>query len=297
MAANNRSVFTTCYSFHRPVYQSPWSYGPGDWINDRIHLHILLILVPWLVPDMGWFFRLGFTVALVAICLIHLGRSTYDQAGLNGKIAELTSGAHLMEAHTTYTIRCPNWNQSPALGRVEYVTPYVHAMAFYGMYQDDIRHLANYEASFNYFPISRFYSQSYAGQEDYVIAWMYPAEEKFADLKPNYQLIYQSKSKNLKLFQRQQVTVVALSGWRRENGKQLAIHFDFQPTGGETAEDHHAIGKDTNYVSGQFGGVTRKQHQGNKKIGLQARDFVWDTDDAAFKINLPNGTYAVTNYF
>ena len=107
MAANNRSVFTTCYSFHRPVYQSPWSYGPGDWINDRIHLHILLILVPWLVPDMGWFFRLGFTVALVAICLIHLGRSTYDQARLNGKIAELTSGAHLMEAHTTYTIRCP----------------------------------------------------------------------------------------------------------------------------------------------------------------------------------------------
>ena len=122
---------------------------------------------------------------------------------------------------------------------MEYVTPYVHAMAFYGMYQDDIRHLANYEASFNYFPINHFHSQSYAGQEDYVIAWMYPAEEKFADLKPNYQLIYQSKSKNLKLFRRQQATVVDRSGWRRENGKQLTIHFDFQPTGGETAEDHH----------------------------------------------------------
>ena len=74
---------------------------------------------------------------------------------------------------------------------MEYVTPYVHTMAFYGMYQDDIGHLANYEASFNYFPINRFYSQSYAGQEDYVIAWMYPAEEKFAHLQPNYKLIYQ----------------------------------------------------------------------------------------------------------
>ena len=83
------------------------------------------------------------------------------------------------------------------------MTPYVHAMAFYGMYQDDIGHLANYEASFNYFSINSFHSQSYAGQEDYVIAWMYPAEEKFADLKPNYQLIYQSKSKNMKLFRRQ----------------------------------------------------------------------------------------------
>ena len=183
---------------------------------------------------------------------------------------------------------------------MEYVTPYVHTMAFYDMYQDDIGHLANYGASFNYFPINHFHSQSCAGQEDYVIAWMYTAEEKFADLKPNYQLINQSKSKNLKLFRRQQATVVDLSGWRRENGKQLTIHFDFQPTGGETAEDHHAIGKDTNCVSDQFGWVTRslhQQHQGNKKIRIQARDFVWDTDDTAFKIDLPNGTYAVTNYF
>ena len=52
-----------------------------------------------------------------------LGRSTYDQAHLNGEIAELTLGAHLMEAHTTYTIRCPNWNQLSARGRVEYVPP------------------------------------------------------------------------------------------------------------------------------------------------------------------------------
>lgn len=86
---------------------------------------------------------------------------------------------------------------------MEYVTPYVHAMAFYGTYQGDVGHLASYEASCNYFPINDFHNQSYAGRENYVIAWMYPAEEKFADLKPNYQLINQSKSKNLKLFRRQ----------------------------------------------------------------------------------------------
>ena len=79
---------------------------------------------------------------------------------------------------------------------------YVHAMAFYDMYQDDIGRFANYEASFSYFPINHFHSQSYAGQEDYVIARMYLAEEKFADLKPNCQLIYQSKNKNLKILRR-----------------------------------------------------------------------------------------------
>ena len=132
---------------------------------------------------------------------------------------------------------------------------YVHAMAFYDMYQDDIGRFANYEASFSYFPINHFHSQSYAGQEDYVIARMYLAEEKFADLKPNCQLIYQSKNKNLKLLRRQQATVVDRSGWRRGNGEQLTIHFDFQPTGGETAEGHHAIGKGTNYVSGHLAGL------------------------------------------
>ena len=38
-----------------------------------------------------------------------------------------------------------------------------------------------------------------------------------------------------------------------------------------------------------------KQHQGNKKIGLQARDLVWDTDDAAaHEVNLPaNGKQVI----
>ena len=63
---------------------------------------MLLILVPWLVPGMGRFFRLGFLVVWVAICLMHLGHSTYNHARPNGEIAELTSGIHLMEAHITY---------------------------------------------------------------------------------------------------------------------------------------------------------------------------------------------------
>ena len=49
--------------------RAPWSYGPDDWINGSDpSLHLV---------DIG---------ALVAICLIHLGRSTYDQAHLNGEL-------------------------------------------------------------------------------------------------------------------------------------------------------------------------------------------------------------------
>ena len=127
--------------------KAPWGFGPGGWINDRIHIYIPLMLAAWLVPDMRKFLRYGFTGVLVAICLIHLGRSTYDHARLSREIAELTSGVKLMEPHTTFSIRSPDWHKSEALGRVEYVTPFAHSMAFYGLYADDIGHLANYEAN------------------------------------------------------------------------------------------------------------------------------------------------------
>ena len=244
--------------------------------------------------------QLGFTMALVVICLLPLGRSTYDQVRLSREIAELTSGVHLMKPHSTFSIRCPDWHKSPALGKVEYVTPYVHAMAFYGLYHHDVGHLSNYEASYNYFPINHYHSQSYAGQEDYIVAWMYPENETFVDLTPNYDLIYQSTNKYLHLFRRKEAGAVDLSQWRRQEDETSMIQFDFQPIGGAVAKGHCAIHKDSAYVSGRFGWVTRsphQQHQGNRKIGADVLDFVFDTDDAAFKIDLPNGTYKVTNYF
>jgi len=255
-------------------------------------------LAAWLVPDMRKFLRYGFTGVLVAICLIHLGRSTYDHARLNREIAELTSGVKLIEPHTTFAIRSPDWNKSEALGRVEYVTPFAHSMAFYGLYADDIGHLANYEANYNYFPINKFNTESYNGKEDYIIAWAYPDQEKFEDLTPNYELIYETL--NLKLFQRKRAEEPDLSVWSRTPDERLVIHFDMQPNGGATADGHHAIEVNTAYISGKFGWVTQSPHnarQGGKGIAPRARDSVWDIDDAAFKLDLPNGTYRVTNYF
>ena len=278
--------------------KAPWGFGYGGWINDRIHLYIPLMLAAWLVPDMRKFLRYGFTGVLVAICLIHLGRSTYDHARLNREIAELTSGVKLIEPHTTFAIRSPDWNKSEALGRVEYVTPFAHSMAFYGLYADDIGHLANYEANYNYFPINKFNTESYNGKEDYIIAWAYPAQEKFGDLTPNYDLIYETQ--NLKLFRRKRAEEPDLSVWSRTPDERLIIHFDMQPNGGATADGHHAIEVNTAYISGKFGWVTQSPHnarQGGKGIAPRARDSVWDIDDAAFKLDLPNGTYRVTNYF
>ena len=118
------------------------------------------------------------------------------------------------------------------------------------------------------------------------------------DLVPNYNLIH--KTKKLKLFRIKQANAPNPSVWHRILDGRLIIHFDMQPDDGQTSSGYHSIGKDTNYVSGKFGWVTKSPHnafQGQTNLSARDRDFVWDTDDAAFKLNLPNGTYKVTNYF
>ena len=272
--------------------RAPW----GNWLIDRSHFYILPMLTPWLIPYLGKVFRLVFTIALVVICLAHLGRSTYDIAHLNREIDELTSGIGFMEPHTTYSIRSPDWYKSDSLGSVKYVTPFLHAVSFYGLANKDIVHLANYEADHAYFPIN--FKEKYNGSVDYVVSWAYPEEERFADLTPNYDLIH--KTKNLKLFRIKQANEPNQTVWGRTPDGRLIIHFDMQPEDGETAAGYHPIGKNTSYVSGKFGWVTRSPHNdfhGEMDLSALDRDFVWDTDDAAFKLDLASGTYRVTNYF
>ena len=272
--------------------KSPWT----NWLLHRSHFYILPMLIPWLIPYLGKVFRFGFTITLVAICLFHLGRSTYDIAHLSREIDELTSGIGFMEPHTTYSIRSPDWHKSDTLGNVKYVTPFLHAVSFYGLANKDIVHLANYEADHTYFPIN--FKEKYSGSVDYIVAWAYPEEEQFADLTPNYNLIY--KTKNLKLFRIKQAYEPNQSVWHRTPDGRLVVHFDMQSDDGQTASGHHPIGKDTNYVSGKFGWVTKSPHnafQGQTNLSALDRDFLWGTDDAAFKLDLPKGTYRVTNYF
>lgn len=287
--------------------KAPWSYGPGGWINDRIHLYILLMLVPWLTPDMDKFFRYAITTCLVVFSLLHFGRTAYDHGRIAPEIVELVSGTHLIEPHTTFQIRSEDWHKSEALGKVEYVTPYVHSMAFYGVYADDIAHLANYEAAYNYFPINRndenapenylevWYEKA---PVDYVVAWYPPDTAEFREYTAEHEIIYETK--HLQLYRKKRAPGPMLNLWDKTEAGHLIIRFDMQPNGGETAHHHHAIGPDTAYQSGKFGWHTRAPYEAyrdGRRNSALAQDAVWSQKDAAFKLDLPKGTYRVTNTF
>ena len=199
--------------------------------------------------------QVGFTLALLIITLLHFGRTAYDHARLSVEMAEEVSAVNLIEPHTTYPIRSASWNKSDSLGEVKYVAPFVHILAFYGTVNKDIGHLANYEASYNYFPVNQFNHSFYAGKEDYVVAWAYPETEKFSGLTPNFDLVHSTKK--LKLFRRKQVSGLNLSAWSQTDGVHLAIKFDLQGHGSELADGCRLVTKKHLYNQGGFGWVTQ----------------------------------------
>ena len=290
--------------------RAPWSYGPGGWINDRIHLYILLLLAAWLISDMGKLFRYAIAACLILFSLLHFGRTAYDHARIAPEIVEVVSGTHLIEPHSTYMIWCEDWHKSDALGRVEYVTPYAHHTALYGVYTDDVAHLANYEAEFNYFPINRnnenapkdYINAWYLkAPVDYVVAWYRPDTPEFREYTADHEIIYETK--HLQLYRKKRAAGPMLDLWDKTETGNLIIRFDMQhadSTTGETAPAHHAIGPDTKYESGKFGWHTRSPHEAYRDGRRQeplSHDAVWGQRDAAFKLDLPNGTYSVTNTF
>ncbi len=303
--------------------RAPWSYGPGGWINDRIHIYILLMLAPWLITNVNKILRYAITTCLIAFCLLHCGRTAYDHGRIAPEIEELVSGTHLIEPHTVFEIRAgeDGWHKSDALGRIEYVTPFVHSTAFYGVYVDDVVHLANYESAYYYFPVNRNTAREDV-QVDYVVAWYDPGAEAELTAK-DYEIIHETKY--LQLFRKKRADKPQLDLWDKMEGGNLIIRFDMQPKGAETAGGYHAIGPNTAYVSGKFGWDTRAPHEAHRlrKSNYAVREYplftkeggsgealptspegeksvqdaVWSSEEAAFKIDLPNGTYSVTNTF
>ena len=219
-------------------------------------------------------------------------------ARLSPELAEQASGSHFIKPHSSYAMRVRDWHKSDALGSIKYVAPFGHSVAYYGLYADDVANLGNYEAKHNYFPINRLHQPTYGGREDYVVAWAYPPEEKFDDLKTDFDLIHQTE--NLRLFQRKQAEAPDLSIWSKTADGRQVIRFDMQPPDGQTAQGYHSVHKDLGYANGRFGWKTQSpqsHHAGNAELPADYRDSVWDRHDAAFKLDLPNAKYRVMNIF
>ena len=282
-------------------FKSPRSLGSGGgWINDRVHIYIFLVLLPFFSVNFHRYVRYAMAGIIIGLSLWHLGYSAHDYYYLNKEMADMTSGVGTLEEHTAIfddvdLARCGTpgahtWHgPSKYLGTVKYVAPFLHLPAYYCL-KNDIAYLTNYEVAFDYFPVG---SKGKPCQIDYVLAWHLEDENEVKKLEDDYELL--RSEEYYRIYRLKKVE----SDERVWSGKKV-VKFDMQSLNGQTAPGHIAVFTDTVYTDGGYGWITgssREEFRSETEIPEPYRDAVWSKEDGVFRIALPNGRYEVTGYF
>ncbi|MBB14508.1 hypothetical protein CMK22_04505 [Candidatus Poribacteria bacterium] len=152
----------------------PWSIGSGAWINDRISLFIIPVLLPSLSQDFSKRIKQGLLIFIIGLSVGHLAISCRYYYHLNESIQEFTSGIELIEDNKILLGLSSNFSPAvtndPSFTHNEYVEPFVHVVNYYGLNNGCVS-LSNYEAKYSYFPLN--WKQKHTGIIDYIITWKF----------------------------------------------------------------------------------------------------------------------------
>ncbi len=285
-------------------FRFPWTGYGGGWINDRIHLYIFLMLLPFFSISLHKYIKYATAVVIIALSLWHLGYNVQTYYLLSKDIDNAISSAGMLEKHTILTSRPEEWNgPSDSLGwKPKYVAPFGHTECFLAV-NNGIAYLMNYEAKTDHFPVRfrerDFSAESLAGRRwktpftaDYMILWRTEYDET-EELEDDFELIH---SNNYNRLYRRKRASPDVNLW----GGRTTIKFDMQSHNGQTAPNHIAIYEDTVYTDGRYGWLTRSEREefiSEANLPEPYRDSVWGEEDGVFRVALPNGEYEVSCYF
>ena len=81
-----------------------WGYG-GGWINDRIHLYIFLVLLPFFSIGLHKYIKYATAGIIITLSLWHLGYNVQTYYLLNKDIDDAVSSIGMLDKHTILTSR------------------------------------------------------------------------------------------------------------------------------------------------------------------------------------------------
>ena len=269
---------------------APWSGYSGGWINDRFHLYIFLVLLPFFAVNLHRYANYAIAGVIIVLSLWHLGYNVHTYTLLNRDITNALSLEGMDEEDTILTSEPGEWGGfSDSLGfQPKYVEPFGHIECLLATHKG-IGYLDNYEANTDHFPLQ--YKQKEL-PADYAIIWRTEYGD-VAGLEEEYELI-DSNDYN-RLYRRKRAAPDA-EMW--SGGTTVA--FDLQPDDGQTAPGHIAVHADTVYTDGHYGWLTeseREDFRNESEVPQPYEDSIWGTEDGVFRVALPNGVYEVTCYF
>ncbi len=268
----------------------PWSGYSGGWINDRFHLYIFLVLLPFFAVNLHRYVNYGVAGVIIVLSLWHLGYNIHTYALLNRDITNALTSDGMYEKDTILTSEPGEWGGfSDSLGfEPKYVEPFGHIECLLAV-KMGIGYLDNYEANTDHFPLR--YKQKEL-PADFAIIWRTEYSD-VAGLEEEYDLIHSNDYNRL---YRRKRAAPDPQMW----GGGTVVAFDMQPDDGQTALGHIAVYADTAYTDGKYGWLTKSERE-DFKIGSETpqpyRDSIWGKEDGVFRVALPNGVYEVTCYF
>ena len=269
---------------------APWSGYSGGWINDRFHLYIFLVLIPFFAVNVHRQINYAVAGIIIALSLWHLGYNVHTYTLLNRDITNAISLVGMDEKDTILMSEPGEWGGfSDSLGfEPKYVEPFGHIECLLAVHKG-IAYLDNYEADTDHFPL-RYKQRELPA--DYAIIW----RTEYGDiggLEEEYDLL-DSNDYN-RLYRRKRVAPDPQM-W----GGGTTVAFDMQPSDGQTALGQIPVYVDTVYTDGQYGWLTVSEKEDSKnesEVSEPYGDSILGKDDAVFRVALPNGTYRVICYF
>ena len=275
-------------------YIAPWSGYSGGWINDRFHLYIFLILIPFFAVNLHRHINYAVAGIIIALSLWHLGYHVHAYSLLNRDIAKAVSLEGMDQKDTILTSEPGEWRGfSDSLGfEPKYVEPFGHLECLLAVHKG-IAYLDNYEANTDHFPLR--YKETYKEKEhhaDFAIIW----RTEYGDvggLEEEYDLI---DSNDYNRLYRRKRTAPDPEMW----GGGTVVSFDMQPEDSQTAPEHIPVDVDTTYTDGKYGWLTVSERINSlNKFGVAQpyTDSILGKEDAVFRVVLPNGRYEVICYF
>ena len=296
-------------------FTSPWSLRSGGmWISDRIHIYILLALLPFFTFSLHRFVDYAFSGILIVLALWHLGYHVQTYYLMDRDAKEALSSANMIEPHTVLASRPGSWGGTPDSAKwdFKYVLPFEHIEGYLAL-ENGVAYLQNYEPSTDHFPL-RYKNRKMPA--DYVLVWR-TEYDGVGDLVQDFEVIH-STSYN-RLYRRKRAAP-DVQLW----DNTTTITFDMQPADGTSADGHIPVYKDTGYMDGRYGWMSKsiqdvfktggggfelkywhtedtKPVPNMRNISAEEKplyhDILWGEEDGVFRLTLPNGTYEITCYF
>ena len=165
---------------------TPWSGLSGGWINDRFHLYILLVLLPFFSIPIHKKVNHAIVGIIIVLSLCHLGLNIQTYTLLNRDIKEALSLEGIDKENTILMSIPGEWNgTADELGfESKYVEPFGH-IECHLIVGKGIAYLNNYEANTDHFPL-RYKNKGLP--VDYVIVWRTEYDD-VEGLEEEYELI------------------------------------------------------------------------------------------------------------